>query len=808
MSEQVLIRTALGAFSALLLATTAPAGPADDALAAARSAEARLDFGAALSALGNALAAAPDDPAPAIARAALHRKMNRPGLAIEDLGRALAIDPANVAALTARGDLLREAGALARAIADYDAALAATPDHLPALTGRAQALTRSGLIGNARADYDRALALAPDDPALIAARTALATDRDDRLAATLRYDPAALMDPAFRISEGNPAAARQLVIVHAGNALDREVARLPGSALAPARDSGAIGITHLFTYTGQDSAIWANLALICAGPQGFGTVYDALTTQAAGNALDAIDSGGGRAAFEAIVATAYAAAGLDAEASACATDRARAIRYLADWNDKRDVQSWRGASIYDQWPVYVLDGTVVTTATLSDTLAELTPQNATPAPGLVGALEDAPAAAIPDTTAPTAILPPDDAVPEIAAGAGAAEPQAAEMAATAPTPDTDTLAVPAPLDDAPAATFADAIDMATLAAPEQSLPGIASGAVPAGLDAPAVPAAPPGQIADTAIPTLAPDPAEAPDAPAPNTLPDAADDSATAPLASAPAPRPRPARLDDPALRIPAELKGVWASSLPGCIAYSNAIEAPNVLDAALPALNPLDGPALGTVLLTSQRMLLFNVVGTECYVTAGSDDDAAPWRAQLDCINAIAPELTTPLALTRIEADGPVARLSASFGGADPVTLLQCRPLGLLGRDFAPLWDVNAEACTATAPLSAARFEFSAENQGPLALTLAPTEPVATGAAAQLSVAIDDAPLTTDAAQWTGTGWRIALGGFDGTAARLANGLLFEVRRTLPDGGTQRYLLPLLGSGQAMRALAECAAD
>lgn len=602
-----------------------------------------------------------------------------------------------------------------------DFRVAAAPDRIAALTGRARVLTRAGLVGKALADYDRALILAPGDAVIAADRSALIAARADTIASNLQYDPSRLMSEEFRVFEGAADAPRQLVIVHAGNALAREAERLPRSAIAPALDAGVLGVTHLFTYTGQDSSIWANLALICAGAEGFALLYEVLASPEANAALDAIDLGGGRAAFDEIVARAYTEAGMGSEAEACATDRARAVRYLADWSNTRGTEAWRGPSIFDQWPVYVLDGAVVTPEMLITALALSAPDE-DPEAGEDTSAEPPNAARAEEPTEPSTVpdTPGAEAIPEV--GDAEQAPAAAEP---------------------PAETGGAGADAVAADVPEPATPNIAA------------------------------------------------------------------LGLGDPDPRIPIETMGVWASSLTGCITYTDAVAEPTALDAALPALNPLNGPALGTVLLTAQQMLLFNTTGTRCYLAELSGEGVdAPWQARLDCVNAIAPEVVTPLTLSHAEADGPTARLTARFGSGDDVTLLQCRPIGTLGRAFAPLWQTDTDACVAEVPLRDARAAFSRDAADMLLLDLIPATAPPEGSPALFEATLDGAPLASAFGEPGDGSWRISLGDFETIADQLATGFLLDIRISAEASGTESYLLPLLGSGRAMAALNGCAGD
>ncbi|PIE82604.1 MAG: hypothetical protein CSA11_00010, partial [Chloroflexi bacterium] len=259
-----------------------------------------------------------------------------------------------------RGEYWLENNAFSRAVADFDTVLDADPDNLPALLARARSYTRAGLTSKAIVDYQHAAGLSPDDAEIAATLQELVETRAARLARQVRYDSAALMDPAFRVDLGTPDAPHHAVIVHAGDRLSESLGKINSAALTTALETGALHVTHLFTYTGQDKTIWANLSLICAGPDNFARMAALLRSDAGQKAVaDMVND-----APEALTAlhAALPTESPDAAAalSACALDRAHALRYLADWNAKRDMLSWKGVNYYDNWPVFVLDDAPLT----------------------------------------------------------------------------------------------------------------------------------------------------------------------------------------------------------------------------------------------------------------------------------------------------------------------------------------------------------------------------------------------------------------------------------------------------------------
>jgi tetratricopeptide (TPR) repeat protein len=705
-------------------ATGAPA-QGEGPLAEARAAEARLDFAAAYALLETAMSAAPDSAAPYLARAGLHRKLARPALALADLDRARTLAPDDPSPLVEIGEIWLENNALRQSIGAFDAALERAPEHLPALAGRARAHAKAGLTGNALADFDRALSLAPDDTTLIDARSALIEARAAQRVTAISYDPSALMEPEFRVDEGRPEAADRLVIVEAGNELATDADGVDPAALAQAVDAGALHLTRLFTYTGQDSAIWANLALICGGPEAQAAMRAALTAEEGRAALASIDAGGDLAPLKALVRAAYARSGVDVDrVETCAFNRGQALRYLAEWTGKQEGQAWKGVNFYDFWPVYIWNDTVTTRAEVNARLAGLLPAEpgAPREPRAAGAQ-----GAIDDTGDGETDAAPEDEMPL------AQDPQA----------------------DGP--SLADAPDM---------------GAPPAS-----------GTASEAQVP--------APEDPAPDpTLPP----ETTAHL-------PAPVTAEG---RVPVELRGIYAPGLVDCLAYGARRDAATTLDEILPALNPLDGPPIGTVLLASQRLHLFNATGTECGLAAlpetGSD---AAWRGDFACVNALAAGVVTPLELVRIESDGPAPQLEARLGTAEPVTLVQCRPFGLLGRDAAPIWDFDEPGCRSRAPVGGAAFEFRATAGGQLALHITPDGALTEATAPRLR--LDGLAWDTGTPTREAGAWRFDLGAFSAASERLELGLFLDL---IGPGGGVDLRLPLLGSSAAMARLAACAAS
>lgn len=738
----------------------APTLPGDAAVA-------RLDFPAALEELGAAIEADPAAPAPRLARAALHVKMQRPALALADLDAVLAVDPAHLPALRARVEIWDAQRAWNRARADLDAALAAAPGDAQVLALRAWVNDRAGMTAAAQADYDAARAAAPDDADLAREGDALVAAQAERTAARVQFGPEAVPSDDFRVEIGDAAAPNTLHIVHAATDLAPEVAAVDTALFDRAVDDGALRIVHLFTYTGEDASIWGNLALICAGPDGFAATHAALSDTPGRAALDAAGTGD-FAPLERLLNAAYSVAGIDEGlVRSCALDRMSATRYLADWQAHRDAGAWRGINLLDTWPVWVLNGTSVGPQELAAKLAAIAPAPEIPAAPEI-AVAPGPEAAGADTP-PRPPAPSGNAAP-----ADAPQPAAPAPVASAPTAEVGQNAAPAPVADGDPVTAANA--------PEPS-----------------------EQNDDASVETAGPPPAtgEAP----PEAVADAGPDDApanTATEGATPAPVAFPKRPDPvTGARVPVELRGIYAPTLAACLNYLETIEDPSRIDAVLPDMNPLDGPALGTILVTSRRVYLFNPLDTECAI-AGADTGAdGDWQGSFACASPLAPAAAPQMQLARAPADGSAPLISASFGTAAPVVLRQCRALGQLGNAFAPLWAQGGTACTVAVPVEQGKFTFSVDADGNLVLRIAPASIPAEAGRTLLHAVIDGASWNETSGRWDGTGWQKSLGSFDAAAERLGWGMFLDVRAT---GAAFEARLPLFGSSAAMDTLAACA--
>ena len=781
---------ALGLGLALVTGLVAPSGAQDtDTTRPEADAIARLDFPSALNALGAAIEADPTAGAPRLARAELHLRMQRPALALADLDALLAVDPTHVAALLARARIWRTQQAWNRARGDLDAALAAAPDNLAARIARAEVNESSGRIPAARADYDAALALAPDDAAVAAARAALKTTRAEARAAEIVFAPEAVMAEAFLVTEGAEAAPDTLHFVHAAPDLAQDYAGLDRAALDRAVRTGALRIVHMFTYTGRDASIWGNLALICAGAEALSPTQAALSDTPGQAALVAAENGD-FAPLESLLKGVYTQAGLDPQAvQACALDRARATRYLADWQARRDASLWRKVNLLDHWPVWVLNGASVGSEALTARLAEIAPApEATRIGADAGTSPNASdAAAAGDDAAPTeTAAEPTATAPAAATGGAPVDPaDAAEGSpSAAQTNPGDGLVV-----GAEAGAAAEADSPATVADPGDAAPSATATADP--VEQPA------GDTTAEADPVALPTADGVPGDPVAEAQPDDTSDGPKPPTVEFPT-RPEPA--DD--ARVPVELRGVYAPTLAACLSYLDAIDAPARIDAVLPAMNPLDGPVLGTILVTSRRVYLFNPLDTECAIASAGADGAGGWQGTFACASPLAANAGTTMRLTPAAADGTAPRISADIGGGAPMILRQCRALGQLGQAFAPLWTRAGRGCSVAVPVGPGQFTFSVDSADMLILRVAPASiPSGAGTDLLLSV-IDGKRLAETGGRWDGTGWQISLGEFDAAAERLGWGMFLDVRST---SATFEARLPLFGSSAAMKTLAAC---
>ncbi len=826
----------------LLAGAVALAGPghaqSEAALDQAEAARARLDLPEALAILTAAIEAAPDDAAPLVARAGIHRSMRRPSLALADLGAALELAPEDADVLVLRAETWRAAGAFDKAAADYGRARALRPDDAALAADEAAMLAESGRKSEALAGYARAVELAPDDAALTAARDALLADLAEADRPRFVYDPEALMGAEFTIDVGDTDAPNRLIVVRDGAALAAEGGVAP-DLLARAVAAGAVRITHVFTYSGRSSTIWANLALICAGPA-LGATEAALISGEGRSALEAVETSGDTEALRGLIAAAYALGGQEAgKVEGCALDRGLALRYLADWTSVQERIGWRGDTYLDRPPVYVLNDKPVAAGWLDAWLAAQVPAEAVmedvtePVAGDAAPADETAApdpvavadAALAQITLPDPVeLPPvaeDDArADEAADGDDEAE---TEIATTDPEVETATDPVePAPEADPEPAEAATEVETGPAEA-------VAQDVAPEGEDAAIVVA---GDVVEGDPATLdaaepetetAPDPAEPASEPIPDTaaedIPetpetDPATDTETDPAIAAPEddtrPKPRPqdpeAEPDDGAgsevedVRLATALKGIWAPSLAQCLAYLEAIETPTHLDQAMP--DPAADPPLGALLITSRRAQPFDgsalICVAESFAEAGDESDAV-----LSCRDGGAE--AGEMRLHARPSGGPSPWLDMTHGAVETPGMRQCLTLGQLGVRFADLWQVDKAACTARAPLTDAMLEFQPKD-GALWLTLRLGDDAALADPGGLAAAVDDVALTPGSGVLADGAYSLPLGPFDEVAHHLSVGMFLFV--TPEDTGFPALRLPLLGSGRAMAALEACAGE
>jgi hypothetical protein len=295
-----------------------------------------------------------------------------------------------------------------------------------------------------------------------------------------------------------------------------------------------------------------------------------------------------------------------------------------------------------------------------------------------------------------------------------------------------------------------------------------------------------------------PDDAPRDDAPVDDATGDNATEGAT------PAPVVFPKRPDPvTGAKVPVELRGIYAPTLAACLNYLETIEGPSRIDAVLPDMNPLDGPTLGTILVTSRRVYLFNPLDTECAIAGADAGAAGNWQGTFACASPLAPAAAPQIQLAPAPADGSAPRISASFGAMAPVVLRQCRALGQLGNAFAPLWAQEGTACTVAVPVEQGRFTFSVDPDGNLVLRIAPRTIPAEAGRTLLHAVIDGAPWNAATGRWDGTGWQKSLGPFGAAAERLGWGMFLDVRAA---SAAFEARLPLFGSSAAMDTLAACA--
>ncbi len=811
-------------------------------LAEAEAARARLDLPAALSTLDAAIEAAPDAVAPLVARAAIHRSMGRLSLALADLDAALTLAPEDAEALGQRAETLRRAGEIDRAVADFARARALRPDDPGLAAAEAAALAQAGRKNAALAAYVRAADLAPGDDTLRAARDALLADLAETTRPGFVFEADALVGDAFTIAEGAETAPNHLILVRDGAELATEGTVAP-DRLARAVAAEALRITHVFTYSGRTSTIWANLSLICAGPA-LGATEAALMSIEGQRALADIEQGNGTEALEALIAAAYGLGGQDGErVEGCAFDRDHALAYLADWTAAQERIGWRGETYLDRPPTYVLNGEPVAAGWLDAWLAAQVPsaEDGTQEPVLAEEMSgDEPATGLPDAPEPAAEPAPatgddgaaaadetgqDEGEAPVEVEADAApetDPLAADSTAEPPVPVAVaeaalariTLPPPAEIPvESPVATGAgdssegEAPDAVADSAPD---PAAAQEPDPAPVEAPAM-----TERAETDMPedsagetSVEPEPVpeaepQAPDAGADEGETDDAEPDEVQPDTDEPdGPAPGEAAPEDATedIRLARILKGIWAPSLTQCLAYLDAIKTPETLDQAMP--DPAADPPLDAMLVTSRRAQPFDSRGQVCVVESFSESGDES-DALLSCTDSDGGVGT--MRLHAYPSGGPTPWLDVTRGTEEKVAMRQCVTLGQLGVRFADLWQIDKTACTARAPMRGVELEFRPDD-GALWVTVRPeAADTALPGANGLAARVDDVALAPGAGTVEGGGFSAPLGAFEDVSRHLSFGMFLFLSAS-DDSGFATLRLPLLGSSRAMAALADCA--
>ena len=826
--------TALAELSAAIEADPAAPGPriarADLHMKMQRPALALADLGAVLEA----------DPAnlPALrARVAIWDAQQAWNRARADIDAGLAVSLADPELLALRGWVNARAGLTDAALADYDVALAAAPDNAEIARARAALLGARAQTGALDVVFGPEAVMSEAYLVEIGAPEAPATLHIVHAVPHLAEELAAL-DPALIDAAVDAGALR---VVHLFTYTGDEASIWGSLALICAGPEG---------YAATHAALSDTSGRTALDTAGAGDLAPLERLLNAAYSVAGIDEGlVSSCALDRLHATRYLAdwqAHRDAGAFRGVNLLDRAPSWVLNGTPVGPADLAGQLAAMVPAPAAQVAGFAGDTPSAPETAPETAPDDGT-------AVADAPAAgaeapdgppetvdqATPSSPAEVA-SPAPDAAPAVTpsedtAAAPAAATPADQLAAAAPEPsvaqdgtatspsdtpaDTGTATEPdvadteapeteAPADQTAAATPEPSPAQDAVATPAADTPGNDSTAAPA--DVADTAATNPETLADqTAASAPEPSPAQDTDpAPAPQdpdtTASDVpqtpADAVETAPAAPARFPvRPEP--VGD--ARVPVELRGVYAPSLGDCLTYLAAIEEPDRIDAVLPAINPLDGPPLGTILVTSRRAYLFNALDTECAIAA-SDGAPADWQGSFACTSPLAPEAAPVLAFAPAPADGTAPRITATFGTATPVVLRQCRSLGQLGNAFAPLWDRDDAACSVGVSVAQGRFAFTIDPGGNLVLRLAPDAISAETGRAQLQAVIDGAAIGEAPGRWDGTGWQMSLGPFEAAAESLGWGMFLDFR-TSADGFEAR--LPLFGSSAAMDTLAACAA-
>ncbi|MEJ2019397.1 MAG: hypothetical protein P8X51_14245 [Maritimibacter sp.] len=573
------------------------------------------------------------------------------------------------------------------------------------------------------------------------------------------------MDPAYAVEQGVQDAPNRLVFVHAGSDLGGDFDGLNAEAFQHAVELGQLNVTHLFTFTGEESSIWANLSLICAGTAGYEATREALLSEAGKTALTAIDQAGDQTPLREVISTAYDSAGVEADkVENCAFNRAKAVQYLSDWNRAQDSFLGQGADLYSNWPSFALNGTQMSAATVNSWFSVM----------IARAEQDqhramADATEAPESDAQTPVTAPDPAASDqIATATEASDEATSQESSPAPEPEAS--------QDAPAIVVADS-EQAPAPAETDTLTTATATQATTPPSAPAASETPATSEAETAEPEV--------------SLPAAPATHAPYPTATASADA-----------RIPALARGIWAHSLADCLSYLDGLETPTSLDATLPPSGK-ETTDQALLLITSQNLSFFDQAGTECLLQQ-QDGSGDSYGARYHCISNH--QDGPAVEITGLPPVKTVPRLDFRLAGADGVEMRQCRSLGQLSHLAAPLWQIDESHCTATAPLHDASLTFGIEAEN-LVLQVAPAQVFAGAAELNPAIRIDGRALGESSGSWTGEHWEFALGGFSEASTRIGRAMFLETRLSGGEGDTL-YRLPLLGSSAAMKAIRSCAAD
>lgn len=396
-------------------ATAEPTGSAGDLLARANQQVERLDFTGAMRTLREVQADNPESIEAYLATARLHLLQRRPSLAQTAFSSALQLAGSDPDILAEKGQAWLVWGEPDRALEDLKKALDISPNHTSALNAQSIALDAKGLPEDAEktrlllAEMQRSQHPPPEPPRAPEPEPAQSTGTTEIVAEPKpsHFNPALLMDEAFLVLEGDPNAPNELVFVHAAPMLSNDFDTIDETSLYRAIDAGLIKVVNLFTYTGSDAAVWGNLALICAGSDGFASISSALRSETGQTILTDVENGGSAEALRHFLAGAYSAAGLAPETlETCVFDRQHAVRYLAQWHRAYETQGWDGGNLYETAPSLVLNTAPISSANFATWLSAQEALGQAGAPPAADQL--APTASHEVSTAPEAVVPNTD----------------------------------------------------------------------------------------------------------------------------------------------------------------------------------------------------------------------------------------------------------------------------------------------------------------------------------------------------------------------------------------------------------------